>query len=73
MCPRGNDSSTIGESGHLAEAARNCLLATSLPASVVEAIAEAYRILGNGKPIPVAVRSSASGSTHCAPKAFRGT
>ncbi len=48
-----------GDSGHLAEAARNCLLRASLPASVAEAISEAYRILGAGEPIPVAVRSSA--------------
>ena len=49
-----------GDSGHLAEAARNCLLGASMPASVAEAITEAYRVLGAGEPIPVAVRSSAT-------------
>jgi len=49
-----------GDSGHLAESARNCLLAASMPARVVEAITEAYRVLGAGEPIPVAVRSSAT-------------
>jgi len=49
-----------GDSGHLAEAARNCLLGASLPASVSEAITEAYHVLGAGEPIPVAVRSSAT-------------
>src|SRR5205807_3430775 len=32
----------------------------SIPISVAEAIAEAYRALGNGAAIPVAVRSSAT-------------
>jgi len=44
----------------LAEAARTCLLAAVMPASVAEVIAEAYRVLGSGEPIPVAVRSSAT-------------
>src|SRR5258708_26781302 len=44
----------------LAEAARTCLLAAAMPASVAEAIVGAYRILGSGEPIPVAVRSSAT-------------
>lgn len=56
---------TYGDGGsednrHLAEAARNCLLGASLPAVVVQAIIDAYRILGAGKPVPVAVRSSAT-------------
>src|SRR3989442_9164431 len=56
------DAHSAGGSGdgHLAEAARNCLLGASLPASVAEAITEAYRVLGAGAPIPVAVRSSAT-------------
>ncbi len=49
-----------GNSGHLAEAARKCLLDASIPTSVVQAITEAYRVLGEGSPIPVAVRSSAT-------------
>ena len=49
-----------GNSGHLAEAARKCLLDASIPTSVVESITEAYRVLGEGSPIPVAVRSSAT-------------
>src|SRR5260221_8060978 len=44
----------------LAEAARTCLLAAAMPASVAEAIVGAYRNLGSGEPIPVAVRSSAT-------------
>jgi rifampicin phosphotransferase len=48
------------DSGHLAEAARNCLLAAPMPARIAEAITEAYRVLGAGEPISVAVRSSAT-------------
>jgi rifampicin phosphotransferase len=39
---------------------RERILALSIPIGVVEAIAEAYKALGNGEPIPVAVRSSAT-------------
>src|SRR6266571_6818267 len=49
-----------GDSRNLAEAAGNCLPGASLPASVAEAISEAYRVLGAGEPLPVAVRSSAT-------------
>jgi len=44
----------------LAQYARTCLLAAAMPASVAEAITGAYRVLGSGEPIPVAVRSSAT-------------
>ncbi|MDQ2887263.1 MAG: PEP-utilizing enzyme [Chloroflexota bacterium] len=44
----------------LARAARACLLQASLPGRVTDAIVEAYRVLGAGEPIPVAVRSSAT-------------
>ncbi len=44
----------------LAQAARTCLLAAAMPARVAEAIIGAYRVLGSGEPIPVAVRSSAT-------------
>src|SRR5437764_4215356 len=54
------DAYSAGDSLHLAESARNCLLGASMPARVVEAITEAYRVLGAGEPIPVAVRSSAT-------------
>jgi phosphohistidine swiveling domain-containing protein len=47
-------------SKHLTEVARNCLLGASIPTIVVQAITDAYRVLGAGKPIPVAVRSSAT-------------
>ncbi|MDQ6661392.1 MAG: phosphoenolpyruvate synthase, partial [Chloroflexota bacterium] len=40
--------------------ARSCLLAASIPDKIGEAIIEAYEALGNGEPIPVAVRSSAT-------------
>ena len=54
------DAHSTGDSKHLAEAARNCLLDASILANVTGAITEAYRVLGTGKPIPVAVRSSAT-------------
>src|SRR3989454_1301435 len=44
----------------LAQLARACMLKASMPAGVADAIAEAYRVLGAGEPIPVAVRSSAT-------------
>jgi rifampicin phosphotransferase len=51
---------SLANDASLAEAARTCLLAAAMPASVAEAIAGAYRVLGSGEPIPVAVRSSAT-------------
>jgi pyruvate,water dikinase len=57
------DAHSVGDSSdseHLAQAARNCLLGASVPARVTEAVSEAYRNLGAGEPIPVAVRSSAT-------------
>jgi rifampicin phosphotransferase len=44
----------------LATGARTALLRAPLPGGCVEAITEAYQALGNGKPVPVAVRSSAT-------------
>src|SRR5262249_39120258 len=44
----------------LATAVRANLLAAPVPTVLAEAIAEAYRALGNGNPLPVAVRSSAT-------------
>jgi len=44
----------------LAGAARACLQRTPLPAQVVASLIEAYRALGEGLPVPVAVRSSAT-------------
>jgi rifampicin phosphotransferase len=49
-----------GDSGRLAEAARNCLLEAVMPPRVAEAIIKAYHVLGVGEPLPVAVRSSAT-------------
>lgn len=43
-----------------ATAARTRLLAAPMPASVAESITAAYQVLGNGEPIAVAVRSSAT-------------
>jgi pyruvate,water dikinase len=54
------DPGDSGDNGHMAEAARNCLLGASMPAHVAEAISDAYGVLGAGEPIPVAVRSSAT-------------
>ncbi len=50
-------------SAHLAElatAAREKLLAAPVPASISQALTEAYRTLGDGEIVPVAVRSSAT-------------
>jgi phosphoenolpyruvate synthase/pyruvate phosphate dikinase len=44
----------------LAQAARSCILAATIPTDIAAAIAEAYGVLGSGEPIPVAVRSSAT-------------
>jgi phosphoenolpyruvate synthase/pyruvate phosphate dikinase len=44
----------------LATAARAHLQAAPVPAAVAEAITEAYRALGSGESLPVAVRSSAT-------------
>ena len=44
----------------LATAVRDRLLAAPIPTSIVEAIIDAYRALGDGEFIPVAVRSSAT-------------
>src|SRR5713226_5638956 len=44
----------------LAAAARAALLQASIPTSITGAITRAYQALGNGKPVPVAVRSSAT-------------
>src|SRR5947207_9734341 len=44
----------------LAQMARACMLKAPMPESVADAIAHAYRVLGAGEPIPVAVRSSAT-------------
>src|SRR5438128_4478044 len=53
-------ASSAADDASLAEAARACLLAAAMPASVASAIVEPYRVLGSGEPIPVAVRSSAT-------------
>jgi rifampicin phosphotransferase len=44
----------------LATTARTRLLAATIPTSIVEAITEAYRTLGEGEYVPIAVRSSAT-------------
>jgi rifampicin phosphotransferase len=49
-----------GNVEELAQTARACMLKASMPASITDTIAEAYRVLGAGEPIPVAVRSSAT-------------
>jgi phosphohistidine swiveling domain-containing protein len=52
-----NDTSRLAK---LATTARTRLLAAPIPTSIVEAITEAYRALGDGEYVPVAVRSSAT-------------
>ncbi len=44
----------------LAERASQCLLSTSFPPTIAEAIVTAYQALGDGEPVAVAVRSSAT-------------
>lgn len=44
----------------LATTARTRLLEAPIPTSIVEAITEAYRMLGDGEYVPIAVRSSAT-------------
>jgi rifampicin phosphotransferase len=52
-----NDTARLSK---LAKSARAILLAAPIPTRIEEAIIEAYRILGDGEYIPVAVRSSAT-------------
>ena len=44
----------------MAQAARDCILAATIPTDIADAIAGAYGVLGSGAPLPVAVRSSAT-------------
>src|SRR3989440_329445 len=59
-------TSQAGEGGDaqrltdMAQAARHCMLATTIPTEIADAITGAYGVLGSGEPIPVAVRSSAT-------------
>src|SRR6266576_2252337 len=59
-------TSQAGEGGDaqrltdMAQAARNCILAATIPTEIADAITGAYGVLGSGEPIPVAVRSSAT-------------
>src|SRR5438270_7467944 len=54
------DAHAARNAEELAQQARACLLKASMPEGVADAIAHAYRVLGAGEPIPVAVRSSAT-------------
>src|SRR2546421_2093577 len=59
-------TSPAGEGGDaqrltdMAQAARHCILAATIPTEIADAITGAYGVLGSGEPIPVAVRSSAT-------------
>src|SRR6266699_3549030 len=44
----------------MAQAARDCILAATIPTDIADAITGAYGVLGSGEPLPVAVRSSAT-------------
>src|SRR5439155_20717489 len=44
----------------MAQAARHCILAATIPTEIADAITGAYGVLGSGEPLPVAVRSSAT-------------
>jgi pyruvate,water dikinase len=54
------DASDTVRLAKLATTARTRLLAAPIPTSIVEAITETYRALGDGEYVPVAVRSSAT-------------
>src|ERR1700730_11353101 len=59
-------TSQAGEGGDaqrltdMAQAARKCILAATIPTEIADAITGAYGFFGSGEPIPVAVRSSAT-------------
>ncbi len=53
-------SSDVARQAELALMARTALFQVPVPTSITDAIEEAYRVLGNGEAIPVAVRSSAT-------------
>src|SRR2546421_3479051 len=59
-------TSQAGEGGDaqrltdMAQAARHCMLAATIPTEIADAITGGYGVLGSGEPIPVAVRSSAT-------------
>lgn len=57
---RVENASTPAQLAELAQAARVCIQRATIPASIAASIADAYRFLGDGEPIPVAVRSSAT-------------
>src|SRR5437764_4353580 len=48
------------ELSEMAQAARRCILAATIPTDIADAITGAYGFFGSGEPIPVAVRSSAT-------------
>jgi rifampicin phosphotransferase len=54
------DSNDTAQLAKLATAARATILAAPIPTRIEEAITEAYRTLGDGECVPVAVRSSAT-------------
>jgi phosphohistidine swiveling domain-containing protein len=60
------DTYTARENGdakrlsEMAQAARDCILAATIPTDIADAITGAYGVLGSGEPLPVAVRSSAT-------------
>src|SRR5439155_17086743 len=52
--------SDTARQAQLASAVRAAILQTPIPGDITSAIAEAYQALGQGGPVPVAVRSSAT-------------
>ncbi len=57
---RAGNASNPEQLAELAQAARACIQNATIPEHVAASIADAYRFLGEGSPIPVAVRSSAT-------------
>jgi pyruvate,water dikinase len=54
------NAGNLEQLAELAQKARACIQNAAIPEHVVESIVDAYRLLGAGEPIPVAVRSSAT-------------
>jgi phosphohistidine swiveling domain-containing protein len=57
---RAGNAANPEQLAELAQAARTCIQNATIPELVAASITNAYRLLGDGSPIPVAVRSSAT-------------
>src|SRR5579884_4105512 len=57
---RAGHSGNPEQLAELAQSARSCIQSATIPEPIASSIVDAYRLLGAGEPIPVAVRSSAT-------------